>query len=43
MQPTLTHVPPTAPHSIITTRKSRSRAAIAAENAAPPEPMIAKS
>jgi hypothetical protein len=43
MQPTFTHVPPITVRSIIATRSSRRRAAIAAANAPPPDPMIARS
>jgi len=43
MQPTFTQVPPTVERSIITTRSSLRRAAIAAANAPPPEPTIARS
>jgi hypothetical protein len=43
MQPTLTQVPPSVARSIIATRSSRRRAAIAAANAPPPDPMIARS
>jgi hypothetical protein len=41
--PVFTHVPPVVPRSIITTEAPTSRAVIAAANAAPPEPMIARS
>ncbi len=41
--PVLTHVPPTVPRSTITTDAPASLAVIAAANAAPPEPMIARS
>jgi len=43
MHPTFTQVPPTVPRSIMTTRRSARRAAIAAENAAPPDPTMARS
>ena len=42
-QPVFTQVPPVVPRSIITTDAPASRAVIAAANAAPPEPMIARS
>ncbi|SHW73645.1 Uncharacterised protein [Mycobacteroides abscessus subsp. abscessus] len=42
-QPTFTHVPPVVERSIITTLRPRVVAAMAAANAAPPEPMIARS
>ncbi|WP_336647275.1 hypothetical protein, partial [Micrococcus luteus] len=38
-----TQVPPTVPRSIITTRLPRLVARIAAANAAPPNPIIARS
>src|SRR5216683_2287030 len=41
--PVFTQVPPTAPRSIITTDAPASLAVIAAANAAPPDPMIARS
>jgi len=41
--PVFTQVPPMVPRSIITTEAPESLAVIAAANAAPPEPMIARS
>src|SRR5712691_2752993 len=41
--PVFTHVPPTVPRSIISTEAPASRAVMAAANAAPPDPMIARS
>src|SRR5215467_13160825 len=41
--PVFTQVPPIVPRSIITTEAPASLAAIAAANAAPPEPAIARS
>ena len=41
--PVFTHVPPNVPRSIITTDLPRVVARIAAANAAPPDPMIARS
>ncbi|GGK40011.1 hypothetical protein GCM10007073_03400 [Micrococcus flavus] len=41
--PVFTQVPPTVPRSIITTRLPRLVARIAAANAAPPDPIIARS
>jgi hypothetical protein len=43
MQPTFTHVPPKVPTSTITADRFRRRAAIAAANAPPPEPITARS
>lgn len=42
-QPVFTHVPPVVPRSTITTERPLRRAAIAAANAPPPEPMTARS
>jgi hypothetical protein len=41
--PVFTHVPPIVPRSIITTEAPASRAVIAAANAAPPDPVMARS
>ena len=41
--PVSTHVPPIVPRSIITTDAPASRAVIAAANAAPPDPVMARS
>lgn len=41
--PVFTQVPPTVPRSIITTVRPVDRAAIAAANPAPPEPITARS
>src|SRR5215469_4652793 len=41
--PVFTHVPPIVPRSIIATDAPASRAVIAVANAAPPDPMIARS